>query len=262
MNNFTNTDYTDLQNICWYWIMIAFVIPATLIVVITNFFPPINSLNSDNITTATKDTATPTSKVVKCFNVACAESCTGGNVSAFLTSMSGSSNWYHLGQTTYHIDEKVDKLAVNRENAEMSNCVNEQVAYEMSKGLLDDGHAINVTTTGYVGTTDESHIPFYWVGICSRFEHNAIRIGVDVTKIDNKMIEQLGLSSNVTQRVLCQKFMAWYAVKLMDWHFSKHKNEFLDTFPDDKAKIELFEATINSITKSVTGEESVVALML
>lgn len=242
MRNYTefimdNTPPSDWNCSCFGITFVVFIIPACLILLFSK------STSKDD-------------KLLTKFKVGCAESCTTGNVSALLGSMSGSSKWYYLGQTVYNIEEKVSKLKVDRKNAESCNCVNQRVAMEMSEGLYEDDHAINVVTTGYVGPSDESDLPFYWIGLSSPFHHSASKITINTKYITSEMKEQLGLAQSVTDRVLCQKFMAWYAVKMMANCFNQHKNRFIKLFPSDKTAIEHFDKTINTIANSVTGVDS------
>ena len=82
--------------------------------------------------------------------LAAAESLTAGNVQALIASASGSSNYFLGGITTYSISQKVEILGVDRNHAELTNCVSEQVATEMALGARRMFHAdIAVSTTGY-----------------------------------------------------------------------------------------------------------------
>lgn len=104
-------------------------------------------------------------------SVAAAESLTGGNVQAMITSVSGASEYFRGGITTYTLDEKVRCLGVNRAHARRANCVSQQVAVEMAVGacrLFDADLAI--ATTGYAEPSRANgvKVPMAWWAICHR----------------------------------------------------------------------------------------------
>jgi PncC family amidohydrolase len=182
---------------------------------------------------------------IKCdkFNVACAESCTGGNISAFLTKKSGASNWFRLGMTTYSINEKVIYLDVDETNAESCNCVNNQVAVEMANGLINNGYALNVVTTGYVDANDQSDNAFCHICVISPFgmETFILQDGIP----DDRKNDANILSIFATDRISCQYSMTRYAVKMMHTHFVKHRIKFNELFPNDMDAMNHFDKTMN-----------------
>ena len=83
-----------------------------------------------------------------------AESCTGGNLSALLTSVSGSSTYFDRGYITYSNQAKMDMLDVDVEILEQFGAVSEQTAFEMVNGLIQNSHSdIAVSITGIAGPT-------------------------------------------------------------------------------------------------------------
>lgn len=79
-----------------------------------------------------------------------AESLTGGNLQAMITSVSGSSDYFDGGVTAYNIHQKVNLLGVDREHADSVNCVSQRVADEMAAGVRRlFGSSIGLATTGY-----------------------------------------------------------------------------------------------------------------
>ena len=83
-----------------------------------------------------------------------AESCTGGNLSALLTSVSGSSTYFDRGYITYSNQAKMDMLDVGVEILEQFGAVSEQTAFEMVNGLVQNSHSdIAVSITGIAGPT-------------------------------------------------------------------------------------------------------------
>jgi nicotinamide-nucleotide amidase len=104
-------------------------------------------------------------------SIAAAESVTGGQVQAMLTSISGASEYVRGGITAYTLDEKVRCLGVNRAHARRANCVSQQVAVEMAigAGRLFDAE-LAVATTGYSEPSRERSVkvPHAWWAICHR----------------------------------------------------------------------------------------------
>ncbi len=83
-----------------------------------------------------------------------AESCTGGSLSALLTSISGSSTYFDRGYITYSNQAKMDMLDVDAEVLERFGAVSEQTAFEMVNGVIQNSHSdIAVSITGIAGPT-------------------------------------------------------------------------------------------------------------
>jgi nicotinamide-nucleotide amidase len=83
-----------------------------------------------------------------------AESCTGGNLSALLTSVSGSSTYFDRGYITYSNQAKMDMLDVDVEILEQFGAVSEQTAFQMVNGLVQNSHSdIAVSISGIAGPT-------------------------------------------------------------------------------------------------------------
>jgi PncC family amidohydrolase len=86
----------------------------------------------------------------KGLTIAVAESLTAGKVQDAFGSVSGASDYFRGGMTAYHIDQKVKHLGVDRELAELCNCVSAAVAYQMADGVRKlMGTDISIATTGY-----------------------------------------------------------------------------------------------------------------
>ncbi len=84
----------------------------------------------------------------KKLTVATAESCTGGLVSAKITSVSGSSEVISFSMVTYSNEAKIEKLGVKRETIDSFGAVSEQTAREMAESirrLADSDFGISVT---------------------------------------------------------------------------------------------------------------------
>jgi len=88
------------------------------------------------------------------WKVALAESCTGGLVSATLTELSGSSEWFERGYITYSNQAKTECLGVPVELIDSHGAVSEPVAKAMAQGAQRNaGSNIGVSITGIAGPT-------------------------------------------------------------------------------------------------------------
>ena len=86
--------------------------------------------------------------------IAGAESCTGGLITAVLTSVSGSSGWVDRGFVTYSNEAKMEMLGVAAATIEAFGAVSEETAREMATGALKNSRAtIAYSVTGVAGPT-------------------------------------------------------------------------------------------------------------
>jgi nicotinamide-nucleotide amidase len=84
--------------------------------------------------------------------LACAESCTGGLVSAAVTETAGASNWFERGFITYSNRAKEEMLGVPEDVLEKYGAVSEQTAQAMAQGALRNSRAqISLAITGVAG---------------------------------------------------------------------------------------------------------------
>jgi len=91
---------------------------------------------------------------VKKFTLACAESCTGGLISSYITSYSGASNFF-IGSIIPYSNELKDKLlGISYKQIKKNGSVSKKVAYLMAKKLSIKTKAnISISTTGVAGPT-------------------------------------------------------------------------------------------------------------
>jgi nicotinamide-nucleotide amidase len=84
--------------------------------------------------------------------VATAESCTGGGLAYWITSVAGSSAWFERGFVTYSNQAKIELLGVNAKTLEQYGAVSEATAREMAEAALKKSQAaISIAITGIAG---------------------------------------------------------------------------------------------------------------
>lgn len=101
--------------------------------------------------------------------VACAESCTGGNIAHLITSVPGASSYFVGGIVSYANDVKINVLGVSKTDLEKFGAVSEQVALQMAQGARKiTGAAYAVSTTGVAGPdggTLQKPVGTVWIAV-------------------------------------------------------------------------------------------------
>jgi len=101
-----------------------------------------------------------------------AESCTGGNISALITSISGSSEVFKGTVVSYSNEIKETVLGVKLETLDKYGAVSQQVVEEMLKGvlgLMQTDYAIAVSgIAGPTGGTEEKPVGTTWIAVGSK----------------------------------------------------------------------------------------------
>jgi nicotinamide-nucleotide amidase len=88
----------------------------------------------------------------KQLTISVAESCTGGEISRLITSVSGSSEYFLGGIVAYDYHQKIKILKVKPETIATHTVVAQEVAQEMSKGCQElFGTDVSIATTGVAG---------------------------------------------------------------------------------------------------------------
>lgn len=102
----------------------------------------------------------------------CAESCTGGMISAAITDIPGSSAVFDRGFVTYSNNAKIDLLGVREETLKDFGAVSTQVAEEMARGAyLNALSDIAVSVTGVAGPdggSAEKPVGFVCFGVATK----------------------------------------------------------------------------------------------
>ena len=104
--------------------------------------------------------------------VSTAESCTGGMISAAITSVSGSSSVIELGVCSYSNRIKQDVLGVSEQTLEKFSEYSTQCVREMLLGVLKlSGADFAVATSGVAGPaggTEENPVGTVYIGVCGK----------------------------------------------------------------------------------------------
>lgn len=96
----------------------------------------------------------------KNLTVATAESCTGGLLSAYITSVSGASTIFGLGICSYAATAKINTLGVSSDTIEKYGTVSEFTAKEMAERVRILSNAdIGLSVTGVAGPTPTENKP-------------------------------------------------------------------------------------------------------
>uniref|UniRef100_UPI00345B9A4E CinA family protein n=1 Tax=uncultured Bacteroides sp. TaxID=162156 RepID=UPI00345B9A4E len=103
----------------------------------------------------------------KKLTVSTAESCTGGNIAARITSIAGSSEYFNGGIVAYSNEVKMDLLHVSCQTLEKHGAVSEETVIEMVKGamkaLKTDCAVATSGIAGPGGGTPEKPVGTVWI---------------------------------------------------------------------------------------------------
>ena len=136
--------------------------------------------------------------------LAVAESLTSGHLQAAIGARSGASDFFLGGITAYSIDQKVTHLGVDRDEAEATDAVSENVADQMALGVCRlFGSSLGAATTGYAESSPES-------GILSPRAFWALARSGDTGSVVARrgFIEMPGLNRVTAQRAVSEKVLS------------------------------------------------------
>ena len=109
--------------------------------------------------------------------IATAESCTGGLVSALLTSIPGSSDVLDRAFVTYSNEAKREMLDVSSENLDKFGAVSAQVAAEMARGAIENSNAdVAAAITGVAGPgggSEEKPVGLVFISVARRVDEGS-----------------------------------------------------------------------------------------
>ncbi len=109
----------------------------------------------------------------KGLTIATAESCTGGMLSAFITSVSGVSEIFELGITSYSCRIKNEILNVDSNVLETKGAICEETARQMAENIREKANSdIGISVTGVAGPSpSEGHpVGYIFIGISVKDE--------------------------------------------------------------------------------------------
>lgn len=97
----------------------------------------------------------------KNLTVSVAESCTGGLVSAYITAVSGASDVFEMGLTSYSNRIKNEILGVSKATLDTLGAVSEKTATQMAENMREKAQSdIGLSVTGVAGpNSSEGHAP-------------------------------------------------------------------------------------------------------
>lgn len=115
----------------------------------------------------------------KNLSLSTAESCTGGSISARITSITGSSEYFKGSVVAYSNDVKMSLLHVSTETLEQYGAVSEQTVVEMVKGAMETMKTdCAVSTSGIAGPgggTKEKPVGTIWIAAAYKNEIRTMR---------------------------------------------------------------------------------------
>lgn len=139
------------------------------------FYNQINQLAKEIVTLCTE----------RNLKIATAESCTGGMISAAITSVSGSSAVIELGVCSYSNRIKSKVLGVARETLDLCSEYSTHCAEEMARGVLElSGADFAVSTSGVAGPTGgttENPVGTVYIAVCGKSSTSSKKYVFDCT---------------------------------------------------------------------------------
>lgn len=110
-------------------------------------------------------------------SLALAESCTGGMVSQYITSVNNSSQVFLGGVVAYSNDIKQSLIQVSSEDLNKFGSVSDQIAVQMAQGVLDaTGSDIGASVTGIAGPTGgtpQKPVGTVYIAVATKNEHRS-----------------------------------------------------------------------------------------
>ena len=131
--------------------------------------------------------------------VATAESCTGGMISAAITSVSGASGVFDCGICSYANFIKHKVVGVREETLNTYGAVSDKTAAEMARGVrLLSGADIGVSTTGIAGPlggTPYKPVGLVYVGISTAMGLHTEKLLLGENSADRERIRKLAVAA-------------------------------------------------------------------
>lgn len=104
------------------------------------------------------------------WQIACAESCTGGWVAKCFTDLEGSSAWFERGYVTYSNRAKHEMLGVLNGTLDEFGAVSKEVVEQMARGACEQAKVpVSLAISGIAGPTggtQDKPVGLVWFGWC------------------------------------------------------------------------------------------------
>ena len=140
--------------------------------------------------------------------IASAESCTGGMISAAITSVSGASGVFDCGVCTYANFIKSKLVNVKEETLATYGAVSDKTAMEMARGVrILSGADIGVSTTGIAGPlggTPYKPVGLVYIGVSTELGLKAEKMLLGEGDADRRRIRELATAATL--------YFAWKAI--------------------------------------------------
>ena len=131
--------------------------------------------------------------------IATAESCTGGMVSAAITSVSGASAVFDCGVCSYANFIKHKVVGVRDETLSTYGAVSDRTAVEMARGVrLLAGADVGISTTGIAGPLGGSQykpVGLVYIGVSTEMGLRAEKMLLGENNADRERIRQLAVAA-------------------------------------------------------------------
>lgn len=129
-----------------------------------------------------------------------AESCTGGNIAACITSIPGSSGYYKGSVVAYDNEVKINLLKVSPDTLKQYGAVSRETVIEMAKGAMSRLKTDCVIATSGIagpgGGTPAKPIGTIWIAAAHKNELVTLKLEEDkgrIANIENAVCEALKL---------------------------------------------------------------------
>lgn len=123
--------------------------------------------------------------------VATAESCTGGMVASYITSVAGVSDAFEMGMTCYSCRIKSEILGVSEQTLEKFGAVSENTALEMATNIRKISNAdIGVSVTGAAGPDGTEGHPAGYVFIALSTKENTVVKLLNIEPISRNYVRE------------------------------------------------------------------------
>lgn len=131
--------------------------------------------------------------------IATAESCTGGMISAAITSVSGASGVFDCGVCSYANFIKHKVIGVREETLSTYGAVSDRTAAEMARGVrLLSGADIGVSTTGIAGPlggTPYKPVGLVYIGVSTEMGLHTEKMLLGENNADRERIRELATAA-------------------------------------------------------------------